>query len=277
MNNRAMTLKVGTWNVNGIRARETQVVDWIAAERPDVVCLQETKAPRDKVPLWLLELPGYWCLWHGTAAYSGVALNLSRETFPEAPVYSHPEFDHESRIAVADAGGRRFVSTYVPNGGKDYDAKVRFLTALGRFAEETRAAGRELVICGDLNVALTDQDVHPKERKPGIIGQRPEERALLSQLIGHGLWTWGGRWTRSTPASSPGGRPGETCASATSAGAWTTSWPASPWPGAWSSARCGRRSAPPTTRRWWRFSPATRSADHRACAPSDGTLAPWSL
>jgi len=182
-----MRLKVGTWNVNGIRARDTQLQEWIAVERPDVLCLQETKAPREKIPLWLLELPGYWCLWHGDTAYSGVALNLSREAFPEPPVYSHPEFDHENRIAVAESGGRLFVSTYVPNGGKDYDAKVRFLTALAGFAEGVRAAGKELVICGDLNVALTDQDVHPKERKPGIIGQRPEERALLSQVIGHGL------------------------------------------------------------------------------------------
>ena len=78
-------------------------------------------------------------------------------------------------------------SVYVPNGGKDFDAKVRFLTALDQFAAEHDAATRPLLLCGDLNVTRTENDVHPKERKANAIGQRPEERTLLERVIGRGL------------------------------------------------------------------------------------------
>ena len=78
-------------------------------------------------------------------------------------------------------------SIYVPNGGKDFEAKMRFLEALDAYAAAHQGAGEQLVLCGDMNVALTDMDVHPKERKPNVIGQRPEERELMRRLIGHGL------------------------------------------------------------------------------------------
>ena len=78
-------------------------------------------------------------------------------------------------------------SVYVPNGGKDFPAKMQFLAALDEFAADSRADALPLVICGDLNVARTDMDVHPKERKPRAIGQLPEERALLERIISHGL------------------------------------------------------------------------------------------
>ena len=76
---------------------------------------------------------------------------------------------------------------YVPNGGKDYAAKIAFIEAMIDYAEAMRVAGRTLVICGDLNVARSDRDVHPKERKPNQIGARPEERALLARLFDTGL------------------------------------------------------------------------------------------
>jgi exodeoxyribonuclease-3 len=187
MKERGVTLKIGTWNVNGIRAREAQVAEWIARERPDVICLQEIKAPPARVPASLCELEGYWCLWHGATAYSGVGLHVRRALAPERPVFSHPEFDLETRIAVAHVAGVTVASVYVPNGGKDFAAKLRFLEALDRWVEAECAAGRPLVIGGDLNVARTDRDVHPKERKLGAIGQRPDERALIERLLSHGL------------------------------------------------------------------------------------------
>lgn len=75
----------------------------------------------------------------------------------------------------------------MPNGGKDFPAKLRFLEAMDTYAESFQASGRALVLCGDMNVARTERDVHPKERKPTAIGQLPEERALLERLIGRGL------------------------------------------------------------------------------------------
>ncbi len=87
----------------------------------------------------------------------------------------------------AVAGDLVVASVYVPNGGKDYPAKIAFLTALEHYVTSVHATGRRLVLCGDLNVARTDRDVHPKERKPGIIGQKPEERALIENMCGRGV------------------------------------------------------------------------------------------
>ena len=101
---------------------------------------------------------------------------------------------------------------------------MRFLEALDAFALGVEAEGRAVVLCGDLNVALTDRDVHPKERKPRAIGQLPEERALLDRIIGRGLVDVTARSTRTTTTCSRGGRRGATCASATSAGVSTTCW-----------------------------------------------------
>jgi exodeoxyribonuclease-3 len=180
-------MRIASWNVNGIRAREAQVLELVARERPEILCLQEIKAPPARVPASLCELQGYWCLWHGATAYSGVALHVRRELAPIRPPWVHPPFDMETRIASVDVGGATFASVYVPNGGKDFPAKLRFLEAMERWTAEAQAAGRTLVVAGDLNVARTDMDVHPKERKLGAIGQRPEERALLEAIIANGL------------------------------------------------------------------------------------------
>jgi exodeoxyribonuclease-3 len=180
-------MKVLTWNVNGIRARQHEVAAVIEAEGPDVVCLQELKAPAGKVPELVVAADGYWCYWHGSTGYSGVALLVRHSFFTERPAFRHPSFDHEDRIVVTDLGSVSIASVYVPNGGKDYDAKLRFLEALGGWAKETRATGQSLLICGDLNVAREERDVHPKERKPNQIGTRPDERALLGQIIGDDL------------------------------------------------------------------------------------------
>lgn len=182
-----MTLTVATWNVNGIRAREEQFLDWLASDRPDVVCLQEIKASPDKLSERLCAPAGYRCYWHGTGGYSGVGLHVRADLASGEPSWAHPPFDLENRIVTAEIGDLLVASIYVPNGGKDFRAKLDFLTALGGWAGELRRAGRPLLLCGDLNVARTDMDIHPKERKPQIIGTRPEERALIEELLGHGL------------------------------------------------------------------------------------------
>ena len=176
-------MKIVTWNVNGIRARQAQVTELIAQERPDILCLQELKAKPEQVPEALRDQADYWCYWHGAAAYSGVSLHLRKERFRESPLFAHPAFDHEARIVEAGLEELVIASVYVPNGGKDYAAKLRFLEALSGWADETRRAGRTLLLCGDLNVALEERDVHPKERKPNQVGTRPEERAWIRRLF----------------------------------------------------------------------------------------------
>jgi len=180
-------MRIATWNVNGIRARQAQVLDWLARDRPDIVCLQELKATPEQIPSAFFEAEGYWCYWHGAKAYSGVGLLVRREFTPERPAFTHPEFDFEARIAATVVGGVTVASVYVPNGGKDFDAKVRFLEALEAYAAGFQQAGAPLVLCGDINVTRADIDVHPKERKPGVIGQRNDERALVERILARGL------------------------------------------------------------------------------------------
>ncbi len=180
-------MKIATWNVNGIRARQAQLQEWLEREQPDVVCLQEIKASIDQLPVWLCEMEGYWCYWHGGKGYSGVGLHVSKRIAPDRPAFDHPTFDYENRIVLVRLPAVTVVSVYVPNGGKDFPAKMQFLGALEQFAADIRAEPNPVVICGDLNIARTGIDVHPKERKPQAIGQLPEERALLERIIAHGL------------------------------------------------------------------------------------------
>ena len=200
-------MKVATWNVNGIRAREKQLAEWLARDRPDVVCLQELKAERSQIPEQP-ELEGYHRYWHGLRAYSGVALHVRKGLLGAEPAFSHPDFDMEARIVQAQLGNLVLASVYVPNGGKDYEAKLQFMVRLAAWARQIAREGRDLVLCGDLNITRSDLDLHPKEVKPGMIGQREEERDLLEQLLGDrlvdvaralapdnpGLFTWWAPW-----------------------------------------------------------------------------------
>lgn len=180
-------MKISTWNVNGIRARETQVLDWIRSERPDVLCLQEIKASPADIPDSLCTLEDYWCFWHGHKGYSGVGVYLRRDAWPAPPQFFHPEFDHENRIVAVRLGELLIASIYVPNGGKDFPAKLRFLEALRAFVRDEHARGTTLILCGDLNVALEPRDVHPLMQKPTQIGQTEEERALMRGILDEGL------------------------------------------------------------------------------------------
>ncbi len=184
-------MKVATWNVNGIRARSGQLLDFIAREQPDIFCLQEIKASPDQLTFELRDIEGYWSHWHGAKGYSGVAMLVSRAFDPDGPEIVHPTFDFEQRICsvtlATSAGEIIFASIYVPNGGKDYPAKMHFLEALETWAADAQMNSKTLVLCGDLNVARSDKDIHPKERKPNQVGARPDERAIFEQILSHGL------------------------------------------------------------------------------------------
>ena len=146
------------------------------------------------MPAGLWGIEGYWCYWHGGKGYSGVGLHVSKTLAPDRPLFSHPAFDYENRIVAAEiawpspgGGVVTVASIYAPNGGKDFPAKMRFLEGMVEYARAYQDSRKPLVMCGDLNVARTDRDVHPKERKPRAIGQLPEERQLIERIIGHGL------------------------------------------------------------------------------------------
>ena len=141
-----MPFKLATWNVNGIRARQTQLHEFLDAEQPDVLCLQEIKASLDQLPVWLCDMEGYWCYWHGGKGYSGVGLHVRKTTGSDRPAFRHPDFDYENRIVTVDLPLATVASIYVPNGGKDFPAKMRFLEALNSYSAEFQtAAARDAV------------------------------------------------------------------------------------------------------------------------------------
>ena len=202
-------MKIATWNVNGIRARKDDVAAFLDRESPDILCLQEIKALPDQIPAPLCELSDYWCYWHGMKGYSGVGLHVHKRLAFDRPQFMHPEFDHQTRIVVADLAGVSVASIYVPNGGKDFPGKMAFLRAMQAYAASARAIGRNLILCGDLNIARTENDVHPTERDDRAVGQRPEERALFEEILDSGglhdvgreldpsndhLYTWWAPW-----------------------------------------------------------------------------------
>ena len=175
-------MKVATWNVNGIRARQAQFCDWVARDRPDVICLQELKAEPAQIPEQC-RIADYVTFWHGMRAYSGVSLHVRKDAFAEEPFFSHPPFDMEARIVQAEIDNLVLASVYVPNGNKDYAAKVEFIQRLTAWARKLEMQKREIILCGDINITRTEMDVHPKERRREVIGQRPEERELFAGLL----------------------------------------------------------------------------------------------
>src|SRR5687767_14286703 len=179
-------MKIATWNVNGIRARAAQLCEWLQRDRPDVVCLQELKAEAAQIPAEC-KRDDYHAYWHCRKGYSGVSLHIRKDLFAVDPVFSHPPFDMESRIVQVEHGELVIASVYVPNGGKDYAAKLAFVKNLIEWTRRLTADGRQLILCGDMNIARAEMDVHPKERKPNAVGQRPEERALFADLLGEHL------------------------------------------------------------------------------------------
>src|SRR5450432_932697 len=141
-----ITMKVITWNVNGIRAREREVLALIDEESPDVLMLQETKAKIEQLPPSLYglgALPEHHAIWHGNAGYSGVAILLKKSTF-ERPTDARPPFDFETRVVEAHAGDFVFVSMYLPNGGKDFAAKLGFMEALAEYPKSF--AGKKVIV-----------------------------------------------------------------------------------------------------------------------------------
>lgn len=180
-------MKICTWNINGVRARESDVYEFLREEQPDVLCLQEVKASAHHVPVSLAGHEGYWSYWHGNKGYSGVAILVRKACCPVRPRFSHPGFDLEQRVVVAELGKLRLASIYVPNGGKDLATKLTFLEAMATWAGEELRSGHDLVLCGDLNVTRTASDVHSSERNDTLIGQTPQERALFEKLFAHQL------------------------------------------------------------------------------------------
>ncbi len=191
-------MKIATWNVNSLKVRLPQVLDWLAANPIDLLCLQETKLTDDRFPAQELAAAGYRSMFSGQPTYNGVASLWRADTGwePQDVVLGNPLFpDEQKRLISASLGGMRVVCAYVPNGqavGSDkYDYKLRWLEALTAWLGSTLAVSPRLVVAGDYNIAPDDQDVHDPQAWAGQVlcsqAERDHFRALLA-LGFHDAW-----------------------------------------------------------------------------------------
>jgi exodeoxyribonuclease III len=186
-------VRVATWNVNSVKQRVPRLLPWLDQRRPDVVCLQETKLA-DEAFLELLgdELAGrdYAVALHGEATWNGVAI-LSRvglddvvTGLPGAPGFPHPE----ARAVSAVCGGVRVFSVYVPNGRAPGSEHYRYKLAwLASLRDAVAADPETAVVCGDMNIAPTDDDVFDPDAYVGQTHVTPPERTALAELQALGL------------------------------------------------------------------------------------------
>lgn len=186
-------MRIATYNVNGVNGRLPVLLRWLEASQPDIVCLQELKAPDDAFPEMALAKVGYEAAWHGQSRWNGVAL-LSRigaihETQRGLP--GDPE-DVQSRYIEAAIGGVIVAGLYLPNGnprpGPKFDYKLRWFERLASRAQELIDSGLPVVMLGDFNVMPTERDVYKPERWLDDALFAPEVRAAWFRLVEQG-WT----------------------------------------------------------------------------------------
>ena len=185
-------MKVATWNVNSIRARQQHVVDWLDAVRPDVLCLQELKVTEEEFPFEQVRESGYEAAVHGQKTYNGVAI-LSR--YPLANVQQgldDDEGDSHARLISADIEGITILSAYFPNGGEvgsdKFQYKLRWMKRLRALLDARYdARADEVALCGDFNVAPHDDDIgRPDEWRSSVLAC-DSVREALEDVAGFGL------------------------------------------------------------------------------------------
>ncbi len=183
-------MKLATWNVNSLKVRLPHVLDWLASEQPDALCLQETKLEDANFPREAIEAAGYRVAFLGQKTYNGVAI-VSRAPIVEVTA-NIPEFeDEQKRVLSASVGDVRVVCCYVPNGqavdSEKYEYKLKWLTAFERWLRAQLQTHPKLVVLGDYNIAPDDRDVHDPKQWAGQILCSERERAAFQRLLDLGL------------------------------------------------------------------------------------------
>jgi exodeoxyribonuclease-3 len=187
-------MKIATFNVNGVNGRLPVLLRWLGETGPDIVCLQELKAPQEKFPQAAIRDAGYGALWQGQKSWNGVAI-LARGQWPiieTRRALPGDDEDTHSRYIEADVGGLRIGCLYLPNGnpapGPKFDYKLRWFERLTRHAAELVATGAPVLLVGDYNVIPTELDVYAPERWRDDALFRPEVREAYRRLLAQG-WT----------------------------------------------------------------------------------------
>ena len=186
-------MRIATYNVNGINGRLPNLLRWLAEAAPDIVCLQELKAPDEKFPAPAIRSAGYGAIWHGQKSWNGVAI-LARGAEPRETRRGLPgdPDDTHSRYIEAAINGIIVGCLYLPNGnpapGPKFDYKLRWFERLVGHAESLIASDERVVLAGDYNVMPTDLDVYAPERWLDDALFRPEVRDAYRRLVAQG-WT----------------------------------------------------------------------------------------
>jgi exodeoxyribonuclease-3 len=184
-------MRVAIFNVNGINGRLPVLLRWLAEAAPDIVCLQELKAPQERFPVAAIRAAGYGAVWHGQKGWNGVAI-LARGGDPietQRGLPGDPDDSH-SRYIEAAVTGMLVGCVYLPNGnpapGPKFDFKLRWFERLSARAAELLASGAPVVLAGDFNVMPTELDVYKPERWLDDALFRPEVREAFRQLLAQG-------------------------------------------------------------------------------------------
>lgn len=186
-------MKIATYNVNGVNGRLAVLLRWLEMARPDVVCLQELKAPDEHFPVKAINDAGYQALWHGQKSWNGVAI-LAREALPMETRRGLPgdRDDVQSRYIEAEIAGLTIACLYMPNGnpypGQKFEYKLRWFARLILHAKKLLATGRPTLLIGDYNVMPTELDVYKPERWVDDALFRHEVREAYAMLLAQG-WT----------------------------------------------------------------------------------------
>jgi exodeoxyribonuclease-3 len=183
-------MKIATWNVNSLKVRLGQVVDWLNEEQPDVLALQETKTPDETFPLAEFEAAGYRASYSGQKTYNGVAV-LSKSPALD-PTTDIPSLDDpQRRILAVSVDDVRVVNLYVVNGqavgSEKFDYKLHWLEQVSAYLRSELAAHRYLVVLGDFNIAPEDRDVHDPVQWREKILCSTQEREALQKMLDAGL------------------------------------------------------------------------------------------
>lgn len=183
-------MKIATWNVNSIKVRLPQVLQWLAIARPDILALQETKTPDENFPAAEIQAAGYSVIFSGQKTYNGVAI-LSRDSAQEIVTELDNFFDHQKRILLATIGGVRVINLYVPNGqsvvSDKYIFKLTWLEKITAYIQQELKKYSKLVVLGDFNIAPEVQDVHDPVLWEGQVLFSEPERQALQKLLSIGL------------------------------------------------------------------------------------------
>lgn len=186
-------MKIATYNVNGVNGRLPVLLRWLEERRPDIVCLQELKAPDERFPIEAIRQLGYDALWHGQPRWNGVAfltrvgeIQETHRSLPGDPA------DGQSRYLEAAVNGVLIAAIYLPNGnprpGPKFDYKMRWFDRLIHHAQGLLASGLPVILVGDFNVMPTEKDVYKPERWEDDALFAPEVRDAWFRLVDQG-WT----------------------------------------------------------------------------------------